>query len=281
MSVKLSTESAIVVPDKYREQYGISVLPLHILYGEECFDDAVSITTGDILQRYADTGALPTTSACSIGEYEEYFRALTADGSDVVHFAMSSGISSTYRNACLAAETMDNVYVVDTMNITSGAGILVIKAAEMMEKGFSAKEIVRKTEERKKRVRSSFIIDTLDFLRKGGRCSGIVAFGANILGIKPTIDVRDGTMQVGKKFRGKYDMCIQKYVDYIFETGGTPQPARVFIEHSPGISPEQVELIKKEIRKYCKFDEVLEVETSSTIVAHCGPGTVGVMFIED
>ena len=193
---------------------------------------------------------------------------------------MSSGISSTYRNACLAAESFENVRVVDTMNITAGAGLLVIKACEMAENGFSAKEIVRRAEEMKGKIRTSFIIDTLEFLRKGGRCSSLAALGANILGIKPSVEVRDGKMQMSRKFRGKYPACVLKYTASCFDGAPEIDDSRVFIEHAPGVSPELVEEIRKEIRRFCKFDEALEVDTTPTIICHCGPGTVGVQFME-
>lgn len=280
MSIKISTESAIVVPGEYLKKYGVSVLPLHIIYGEESFDDGVNITGDEILARYKEQGELPTTSACSIGEYTDYFKALTADGGEVVHFAMSSGISSTYRNACIAAEETGGVRVVDTLNITAGGGMLVIKACEMAETGFSAKEIVRQSEELKPKIRTSFIIDTLEFLRKGGRCSSLAALGANILGIKPSVEVRGGKMQTAKKFRGKYPACVLKYTASCFENTTEIDPARVFIEHAPGVPPELVEEIRKEIRRFCRFEEVLEVDTTPTIICHCGPGTVGVQFME-
>ena len=280
MSIIISTESAVVVPAEYREKYGVSVLPLHIIYGEESFEDGVNITGADILERYEKNKELPTTSACSIGEYTDYFASLTADGGEVVHFAMSSGISSTYRNACIAAESFGGVRVVDTLNITAGAGLLVIRACEMAENGFTAKEIVRRAEEMKEKVRTSFIIDTLEFLRKGGRCSSLAALGANVLGIKPSVEVRDGKMQTAKKFRGKYPACVLKYVASCFEGAGEIDGARVFIEHAPGVSPDLVEEIRREIRRFCRFDEALEVDTTPTIICHCGPGTVGVQFME-
>ena len=280
MGIKLSTESAIVVPELYRSRFGVHVLPLHILYGEESFDDAVTINVEGMLARYRETNELPTTSACSIGEYAAYFGALTEDGSEVVHFSMSSGVSSTYRNACIAAQEFPGVSVVDTQSLTSGGGLLLVKAGELMQTGFSAKEIVRRTEEAKRRVRVSFMVDSLTFMRKGGRCSALAAFGANILGIRPSIEIRNGTMDVAKKFRGKYESCLLKYVDDLFAGAGRPDESRVWIEYTPGVTPEQLDAVKKEIKKFCKFEEVLELPTTSTIFAHAGPGTVGVMFME-
>lgn len=279
MSIIISTESAIVVPGEYIRKYGVCVLPLHIIYDGESFDDGVNITGEDILERYEKNKELPTTSACSIGEYTDYFASLTDGGDEVVHFSMSSEISSTYRNACLAAENIDGVRVIDTRNITAGAGLLVIRACEMAENGFTAKEIARRAEEDKNKIRTSFIIDTLEFLRKGGRCSSLAALGANILGIKPSVEVRDGKMQTAKKFRGKYSACVLKYTASCFENVGEVDTARVFIEHAPGVSPDLVEEIRKEIRRFFKFDEAPEVHTTPTIISHCGPGTVGIQFM--
>ncbi len=279
MSIKFSAESTIVIPGGYKEKYDINVLPMHIVYGDESYDDGVNIDSDIILKRFDEKGEIPSTSACSIGEYQELFKKLTEDGSEVIHFSMSSIMSSTYRNATVAAEDFENVHVLDTGNITSGTGLMVIKAAEMREKGFSAKEIIRVSKENIGKIRSSFILDNLSFLAKGGRCPGVVAFGANILGIKPTIVVSNGTMSVGKKFRGKFDAGIQKYVKSLFEGTEEPDTSRAVIEYSNGITEAQLDMIKREIKKYCRFDEILTTCTSSTIVSHCGRNTVGVLFM--
>lgn len=280
MSIKISCESTINVPEAYREKYDITVLPMHIVYNEESFDDNVNINPETVIRRFEETGDIPSSSACSIGEYDELFKKLCADGNEVIHFSMSSDMSSTYRNACIAAENFDNVYVIDTKNFASGAGLAVIKCAELREKGFSAKEIVRVAKELVGKIRSGFILESLSFLAKGGRCPAVVAFGANILGIKPTIFVENGKMSVGKKFRGKFDSCIIKYVDDLLENCNKPDLSRVCVEYSYGITEQQIETVKREIKKYYKFDEILVAETNTTIVTHCGKNTIAVMFLD-
>lgn len=280
MSIKISCESTINVPEAYREKYDITVLPMHIVYNEESFDDNVNINPETVIRRFEETGDIPSSSACSIGEYDELFKKLCADGNEVIHFSMSSDMSSTYRNACIAAENFDNVYVIDTKNFASGAGLAVIKCAELREKGFSVKEIVRVAKELVGKIRSGFILESLSFLAKGGRCPAVVAFGANILGIKPTIFVENGKMSVGKKFRGKFDSCIIKYVDDLLENCNKPDLSRVCVEYSYGITEQQIETVKREIKKYYKFDEILVAETNTTIVTHCGKNTIAVMFLD-
>lgn len=280
MGIQLSVESTVVIPKEYLEKYHITVLPMHVIYGTESYDDSVNIGTEEIIRRYREKNEIPSTSACSIGEYTELFASLTADGSEVVHYSMSSEMSSTYENACAAAKEFEHVYVLDTRNITSGTGMMVLKAAQMRDDGFSAKEIVRRSREMIPKIRSSFVLDNLEFLRRGGRCSSVVAFGANVLGIKPSIVVEDGKMGVGKKFRGKFDACIQKYVESVFADAKDVDLTRASIEYSYGITDAQVEMVKKEIKKYAKFDEILVCKTCSTITAHCGSNTIGVLYLE-
>lgn len=281
MSIRLSADSTMDLTDNYKEKYQITVIPMHIVYGEESFDDRVTIDPAGIIRRFEETGETPSTSACSIGEYHELFEKLTADGSEVIHFSMSSAMSSTYRNACIAAEEFENVFVLDSRNITGGIGLLALKAAEMREKGFSAKEIVRVCGETVGKIRVSFVLEKLNFLAKGGRCPGVVAFGANILGIKPTIVVGDdGNMTVGKKFRGKFDVCIQKYVEDVLANAENPDLSHAVLVYSEGITEAQIEIARKEMKKHCRFEDILIMPTGSTIVAHCGSNTIGVLYIE-
>lgn len=280
MSIRISVDSTLVIPKSYLEKYQITVLPMHVIYGEESYDDSVNIGSDAIIQRYLEKNEIPSTSACSVGEYNELFSHLTADGSEVLHYAMSSDMSSTYQNACTAAKNYPNVHVVDTKNITSGTGLMILKAAEMVENGFSSKEILRRSEEMLPKIRNSFILENLEFLRRGGRCSSVAAFGANVLNIKPSIAVSDGKMSVWKKFRGKFDACIQKYIESVFANAKDPDLSRISIEFSSGITDAQVDMIKKELKKYGKIGEIFVLKTSSTITAHCGGNTIGVLYLE-
>ena len=280
MSIHISIDSTITLPKDQLEKFSISVMPMHIVFSGESFDDSVNIDAKGLIERYQQTGEIPSTSACSIGEYQDLFSRLTADGSEVIHFCMASEMSSTYQNAKAAAADFPSVSVVDTHNITSATGLMVLKAAELRNDGYSVREILRRVDEMIGKVRSSFILENLSFLAKNGRCPSVVAFGANVLGIKPSIVVENGKMSVGKKYRGKFDACIMKYIRDLLENNDKIDLSRVSVEYAYGITDAQIDMIKKEVRKYQKFDETLTVYTSSTITAHCGQGVIGVLFLE-
>ena len=246
----ISTDSPADVPAEIRERYDIRVIPLHIILDDDCFEDGVNIQPDDLYAFYKKTGRLPKTSAVSVAEYTDFFKELTQDGSSVVHISFSSALSATHQNARLAAEDFDNVYIVDSKSLSTGIALLAIKAAQLAQDGLDAKTIAHEMEYKREKVVTTFILDKLEFLYKGGRCSGVAMLGANVLGIKPSIVMVDGKLQVGKKYRGKLENCQMQYVrDLLEQYAGRIDTDRAFLSRTAGVSDEQMKALQKEIHK--------------------------------
>lgn len=278
--VKITTDSPADLPPELAKRYDISIIPLHIILGGESYDDGVNITPSDIYRVYDERKELPKTSAVTIGEYQDFFKQFTDEGYEVVHLSLSSGISSTHANAVLAAKEFDGVYVVDSKLLSVGIALLCIKAAEMRDQGISAAEIYERIHNLREKVVCDFILDNLEFLRKGGRCSALQAFGANVLGIKPSIVMQDGTLSVGKKYRGKTEICFTQYVnDKLSEYEGKIDTDRIFVHHTEGVSQQFMDNVKKELKKRLKPKEIIQSEAGCTITAHCGKRTFSLMFM--
>ena len=239
----------------------------------------MDITTDDILKYYRETGNVSKTAAAPPGEYEELFRKWPADEYDVLFFTISSDFSSAFANASLAAEIFDNIYVVESANLSTGILLVVLAAADMIESGLSAREIADHLKAIVPKVRTSFVIDTLEFLWKGGRCSGVAALGANLLKLKPCIEVIDGKMSVGKKYRGSIEKVLPQYISDRLASTPNVVRRRVFITHTfENRAP--VEAALKQARESGMFDEVLETRAGCTVYSHCGPNTLGILYIE-
>ena len=259
-------------------RYGIEVLPLGVTLGEKEYTDGVDIDPDFIYENYEKTGVLPKTSAVNIGDYEDFFKKHTDEGKTVIFFTISAKMSSTYQNGKVAAADFENVYMVDTQNLSTGGGLLVVTAAEMAKAGKSACEIVQKCEELAPCVDASFVIDSLEFLHKGGRCSALAAFGANLLHLKPCITVRNGSMGVGKKYRGKYAEVLKKYVAEQIGDASDIDLERVFVTHA-GCAPEVCEACVDAVKSLAPFKEVHLTRAGCTVSSHCGANTLGVLFI--
>ncbi len=277
--VIISTDSPADLTDALIEKYSIAVCPLHVIINGEDKLDGVNIAPQDIIDNYKQTKSLPSTSAIPVGEYTDRFAELTADGSSVVHISLSSGVSSSHRNAVIAAEEFDDVYVVDSTLLTTGMAALVIKAAHMAEKGIGAAEIAKELEALREKVDVSFVLDNLEFLAKGGRCSAVAALGANILGIRPSIEMRDGKLGVCKKYRGKIEKVQLQYLTERIESLGEVDDEFAFMTHST-IDPAQAEALVEAVKATGKFKEVIKAEAGCTITAHCGPNCMGIIAIK-
>lgn len=277
-SVIIACDSTCDLSPVMLERYRIPVLPLGITLGDQHYSDGVDIGPDDIFRHYAQTGELPKTSAINIGEFDEFFRRHTADGSSLVFFTISSDLSSTYANARLAAEEYENIYVVDTRNLSTGVGLLAFHAAEMAAAGASAQEIYDSCNAMVDRIDVSFIVDDLEFLHKGGRCSALAAFGANLLQLKPCIQVRNGTMGVGKKYRGKFRSALQKYIADRLGDGSGICKERIYITHA-GCDPEIIQACVDQIRALGCFRDIQITRAGCTISAHCGRNTLGLLFL--
>lgn len=277
--IKITCDSTCDLTKELYEKYDISVMPLAVNLGDDLYRDGVDIDGPMIFDYVAKTGILPKTSAVSIAEYTDFFKPWVDEGYEVIHINLSSGLSSCHQNACLAAEELGNIYVIDSLNLSSGSGHLAIAGAELAAEGFEAKEIAEKLNEMKQRLDVSFIIQELDYLHKGGRCSGVAAFGANLLKLRPCIEVVDGGMVVGKKYRGSTEKTIKEYIDGRLAEREDLQLNRIFLTHSHA-PQEIVDKMLEYIKELQPFAEVIETVAGSTITSHCGKACLGVLFFK-
>jgi len=275
--IKITADSICDLSPAILNEMDITLLPLIIILGDKEYRDGVNVTTDDIRKYVDEEGKACKTAALNIDEYRSFFEQFASKYEAVIHICISSGFSSCFQNASLAAQEFDNVYVIDSKNLSTGSGHVVYEAALMAREGMDAKEICKRLEQLIPRVEASFVIDRLDYLRKGGRCSGVVALGANLLQLKPCIEVVDGKMIVGKKYRGDFDKCLEKYVKDKLSERDDIDTSRIFVTHAM-CSPQTVAKVKEAISKYADFDEVIETNAGCTIFCHCGPNTLGILF---
>lgn len=279
MKVKITSDSTCDLSPELINRYDIGILPLLITFGEKAFRDGVDVSPEDIYQFVDETKSLPKTCALNTAEYEEFFRKWTDQGYALVHFCIGSKFSSTCQNAQIAASSMENVYVVDSENLSTGQGLLVLRAAELQKEGLGADEIFKTCTALAPLVEASFVLEDLEYLVKGGRCSGVAAFGANLLKLKPCIEVRSGVMEPSKKYRGKIQSVIMEYVTDRLTGRDDLDKSRIFITHTR-CDPEWVEEARKKVIELVPdFEEVLETTAGATVTTHCGPSTLGVLYI--
>lgn len=276
--VVIASDSTCDLSRELVEKYGVRLIPMNVMLGDKAYTDGVDIAPEDIYLHYEKTGELPKTAAINISDFEAFFEELTSDGASVVTFTISAEMSSTFNNARLAAERFENVYVVNGKNLSTGGGLLVLSACEMAAKGRTAEEIADACNSLADYVDASFVIDSLEFLRKGGRCSALEAFGANLLHIKPCIVVRDGRMSVGSKYRGKYPEVLKKYISDMIGDADDIRLERIFVTHA-GCDAELVEACVEQVKALAPFGEVLVTRAGCTVSSHCGRNTLGVLFI--
>ncbi|MBQ9994429.1 MAG: DegV family protein [Clostridia bacterium] len=282
--VILSADSACDLGEQLIKRYNVANNCLmHVVYGDKSYDDGADITPDEIYERFYKDGTLPKTAAISVGEYIDYFKPYIDEGYEVVHINLGSGLSCSHANACLAAEQLGGgVYPVDSQNLSTGIGLLVIEASEMISKGMEAAQVAEEIKAMVQKSHASFVLDTLKFLAAGGRCSSVVALGANLLQIKPSIVVdneKGGAMTVGKKYRGKFDKRVADYVnDQLEKYGDDIRPERIFITHS-GIYDGIADAVRKQLEKRGYFAEIFETRASCTISSHCGPNCIGILFL--
>ena len=277
--VIISADSTCDLGTKLTEQYGIHIMPLHVVMDGVTYEDGVTMTTPDIYRIYDEKKILPKTAAVNAAEYADWFGAFIDQGYDVVHLSIGSGLSSCYQNACLAAEDMDGVYVIDSCNLSTGSGLLVLAAAERASAGMPAAQIAEEVRALVSHVEASFVIDTLEFLYKGGRCSALAMLGANLLKLKPCIEVDNtsGKMDVSKKYRGSIEKCLEQYVQDRLEGRTDLVLDRIFITSSSP-TKEMDDKVEGWIRQYADFKEILRTGAGCTVGAHCGPNTLGILF---
>lgn len=277
-NIIIGSDSTSDLSAELLQKYDVKIVPLKVNLGEDEFIDGVDIDPDKIYAHYEATGELPKTAAPNIVDFNAFFEEHTANGNSVVFFTISSDMSSTYNNARLAASSFDNVYVIDSRNLSTGGGLLVIEAAEMAAAGMSASDIAKKCEKLIPLVDASFIIDNLEFLHKGGRCSAVAAFGANLLSLKPCITVLDGKMGVAKKYRGKFSKVLEEYVKDRLGDASDIVTDHIFVTHAgcdEAIYTKCVELVKA----IAPSATIHITRAGCTISSHCGRDTLGVLFI--
>ena len=276
--VLITRDSTSDIPAELVEKLNIKTIPLGITLGDKTYRDGVDIDPDFIYKYHEENGVLPKTSAANIGETADFFAEFIEEGYEIVHFTISSKMSSTYQNALLAAEDFEGVYVVDTANLSTGEALLILKAAELAEAGKSAKEIYDEVTALVPYVDASFVIDNLEYLHKGGRCSALAALGANLLKLKPCIQVKDGSMGVCKKYRGKFLQTLEEYVKDRLSDYSDIELDRIFITHG-GCDDEIVNAVYESVKSIAPFKEVLVSRAGCTVSAHCGRNTLGILFI--
>lgn len=276
----LSADSTCDLGDQLKQKYNVHYYPFHIISDGKQFQDGVDITPEDIYKIYYKKNSLPKTAAIGSGEYTEYFKPFVKQGFKVVHLNLGSALSCAYQNCCIASKELEGIYPINSCNLSTGVGLLVLKAAQMIEAGETAENIQKEVSRLTPKVHSSFVLDTLDFLKAGGRCSALTSFGAGLFKIKPCIEVDNssGSMKVGKKYRGELYKVINNYADNKLENLDKISDERIFIVHS-GISPEILDSVYNKIKNKNYFKEIHITKASCTISSHCGPNALGIMFM--
>lgn len=277
MRVKITADSTCDLSPELIRQYGIQITPLSIVTPDGPKHDGTEITPDDIYRHVAEHGTLLSTAAVNVEEYIQVFTRLLETCDEIVHFTISASMSSCYQNACIAAQECGNVFVVDSKNLSTGIGHLVLDAAELASNGLTGQQIKAELDARREKLDVSFVVDTPDYLRKGGRCSALEALGANLLKIKPCIEVCNGAMGPGKKYRGNLSKCLPLYVRDRLAAPDTVDPRRIFITHS-GIDPAITQLVQNAVLDCVPFEQVLVTRAGGTVSTHCGPNTLGILF---
>lgn len=276
--VKIISDSSCDLSKELIAKYDIETLPFFIDLGGKTYKDGVDITPPDIYDFVAKSGTLPQTAAVSVETYQKAFSLWRVKGYEIVCMTISSDMSSSCQNARMAAQAMDGVYVVDSRNLSTGVGHVVINAAIMAKSGLPAKDIAEKLAEIIPKVHSSFILDNLAYMEKGGRCSSVAVLGANLLRIKPMIEVVDGVMKVGRKFRGPLKKVLENYVDVQLEHADSIRSDLLFITHT-GCAQNIVDAVRARVEQHVAFNHIEETVAGATITSHSGPNTLGILYV--
>ena len=278
MKICISAESTIDLSQELLDEFSIKTIPFTVILGSESGLDGV-ITPQTIFDYVDKTGVLPRTSAINEVQYTEFFEGLLKEYDAVIHFALSSEISSACNNAFNAARELKDVYVVDSRSLSTGIALEAIYASQLVKEGLSAEEIVEKVKARIPANQTSFVLATVDYLYKGGRCSGLAKLGAQLFRIRPQILMQDGKMSPGKKYLGKQLGCVESYCKDTLEQFNNPDLSLVFLTHSMA-TPDMVEAAKKKLQER-GFKRIIETTAGATITSHCGPKCLGILYLND
>lgn len=278
MKIKVLSDSTCDLPKELVEKYDITIVPLTVVKDGKEYSDGITITPAEIFDHVASGGALCSTAAVSVGEYAQWFEKYASDYDGVIHINISASMSCSYQNACLAAEDFDNVRVVDSKNLSTGQGLVVLKACELSQECETLDELHQKLQDFTGKVEASFLLDRLDYMVKGGRCSAVVALGANLLNLKPCIEVKDGKMGVVKKYRGNYAKCLATYVKDRIANRDDLVRDTLFVTRTP-VSDECLNAVSDAVKEHADFENIYWNQAGCTVSCHCGPGTLGVLFV--
>lgn len=276
--VIITSDSTLDLTPELLDRFGIAVIPLTILLGSESFPDSPEYTPGMMYERFRADGTLPKTSAPSLQQFTDFFADFVANGYEIVHLDISSELSATCNNARIAAGEFEGVYVVDSRKLSTGVALLAIEGAECRDRGMSAAEIAAHLQELTAKVDTSFVLDTLEFMWKGGRCSGVAALGANLLKLKPALEMKDGKLEVYKKYRGAINSVYRNYIEERL-SGREIRPGHVFITHSGEVDEAVIDELTALVRELSGAKEVHITTAGCTVSSHCGPKCLGVLFI--
>ncbi len=277
MKIRFTADSTCDMSAEFRDRYQVELIPLTVELNGKYYRDGIDVFPDDIITAVNQGSPLPKTSALNVSEYTEVFERLLKECDAIIHFNIGSGFSSCHQNARLAAENLP-VYVIDTCNLSSGSSLVIAEAADMLEQGMDVEKVVEELKTVVEKVDASFILDRLDYLYKGGRCSMVAMLGANVLRLKPCIEVVDGKMGVGKKYRGTYERCLKQYIADRLSDKDSISTKRVYITHT-GIAQETVESIRKIVADTIPFAEIFDNRAGSTVTSHCGENTCGILFV--
>lgn len=279
--VKLFADSTCDLSPELLKRYDISVIPMYVTLGDDSRRDGVDVTLEEVFAYTDRTKQTPKTAAVTIADFMEAFKPYADAGQEIVYVGISSKFSSSVPNAIIASRefTKGKIEVVDSMNLSTGIGLLLVMAGELIESGVGAAEVAGMVREATPRVRASFIIDTLLYLYRGGRCSALQAFGANALSLKPSIVVDDGAMRPDKKYRGNIVRCAEKYASDILAGATNADCRHVFITYSPS-EEEIVKVVRSLVESAGTFEEIHMTSAGCVIASHCGPNTIGVLYME-
>ena len=278
MKIKIISDSTCDLSADLLQKYDIDIIPLIVMKDDQEYLDCVTITPAEIFAHVAAGGSLCSTAALSVGAYQEKFAQYADKYDGIIHINIGSGFSSSYQNACLAAEDFPNVRVIDSMNLSTGQGLVVLKACELAKTCENLDQLKAELDAFTPKVESSFVLDRLDYMVKGGRCSAATALGANLLNLKPCIEVKSGKLGVVKKYRGSYDKCLSNYVRDHLKDRDDLAGDLLFITRTV-VSDNCLEAVRSAVAAYGHFDQVLETIAGCTVSCHCGPGTLGVLFV--
>lgn len=278
MRIAISCETTVDLTKELIKKYDLKIVPFTIVLGDEQRLDG-DISPTEIFDFVRASGKLPKTSAVNQFQFEEHFKEIKKEYDAIIHFSLSSSMSSAYQNAVDASKEFENVYVVDSKTLSTGIALLALYAKELVDQNLPVEEILDKVCKRINNNQASFILENVNFLYKGGRCSMLSYIGANLLGLKPQIVVKDGKMVAGKKFRGKFRKTVPAYVDYTLEQFNNPDKTRVFLTYTTA-SQETLDLIENKLKE-AGFKEILVTTAGGTISSHCGEHCLGILYFND